>query len=85
MSDDAESKNADKALRDEIELRAYLKYCERGYIDGLDVENWLAAEREVLAERAQATRDAASSTNVAGEGNERAKLHPRSRRGALRV
>ncbi len=37
------------ALRREIELRAYHRYCERGCAAGADVDDWVAAEREVLA------------------------------------
>ena len=40
--------------REEIELRAYFKYCERGCESGHDVDDWLAAEREILAEGAAA-------------------------------
>ena len=36
-------------LRQEIELRAYYRYCERGCAPGFDREDWLAAEQEVLA------------------------------------
>ena len=36
------------ALRDEIQLRAYYRYCERGCAPGADVTDWLAAEQEVL-------------------------------------
>jgi hypothetical protein len=42
----------------EVEERAYYRYVERGRLDGLDVEDWLAAEAdlcsspEVLAESA---------------------------------
>lgn len=39
------------ALRQEIELRAYYRYCERGCAPGADVDDWLAAEQELLAER----------------------------------
>jgi hypothetical protein len=39
-------------LRAEIELRAYFKYCERGCAAGCDVDDWLAAEQEILTERA---------------------------------
>lgn len=38
-----------EALRQEIQLRAYYRYCERGCASGADVDDWLAAEREVLA------------------------------------
>lgn len=37
------------ALKHEIELRAYYRYCERGCAAGADVDDWIAAEREVLA------------------------------------
>ena len=37
------------ALRREIELRAYHRYCERGCASGADLDDWVAAEREVLA------------------------------------
>lgn len=40
--------------REEIELRAYFKYCERGCESGHDVDDWLAAEREIVAEGAAA-------------------------------
>ena len=39
------------ALRREIELRAYHRYCERGCAAGADVDDWVAAEREALAAR----------------------------------
>jgi hypothetical protein len=35
-------------LRDEIERRAYAHFCERGCVDGSDIDDWLAAERDVL-------------------------------------
>ena len=34
--------------REEIELRAHQIYVERGGAHGLDVEDWLQAERELL-------------------------------------
>ena len=36
--------------RNQIELRAYFRYCARGCVPGGDVEDWLAAEREVLGQ-----------------------------------
>lgn len=42
----------EEALRREIQLRAYYRYCDRGCAPGADVEDWLAAEREVLANHA---------------------------------
>jgi Protein of unknown function (DUF2934) len=35
-----------------IRLRAYELYAQRGYIEGFEKEDWLTAEREVLARRA---------------------------------
>ena len=43
--------------REEIELRAYQIYTERGGAHGQDVEDWLQAERE-LAERSTASQKA---------------------------
>lgn len=37
------------AVRQEIQLRAYYRYCERGCGPDCESEDWLAAEREVLA------------------------------------
>jgi hypothetical protein len=36
---------------EEIELRAYEIYFKRGDADGVALEDWLAAERELLASR----------------------------------
>ena len=36
---------------EEIELRAYEIYSKRGNADGVALEDWLAAERELLASR----------------------------------
>jgi hypothetical protein len=36
-----------------IRLRAYELYAQRGYLEGFEKEDWLTAEREVLARRAQ--------------------------------
>jgi hypothetical protein len=36
---------------EEIELRAYQIYVERGCVDGHDVDDWLQAEREALLEK----------------------------------
>jgi hypothetical protein len=35
-------------MRDEVELRAYQIYIERGCPDGHDVDDWLQAEHELL-------------------------------------
>jgi hypothetical protein len=36
-----------------IRLRAYELYAQRGFVEGFEKEDWLTAEREVLARRAQ--------------------------------
>jgi hypothetical protein len=40
-------------LESAIRIRAYELYAQRGYIEGFEKEDWLTAEREVLARRAQ--------------------------------
>lgn len=75
MSDEQEAKTgpteAITDLRAEIELRAYFKYCERGCAPGCDVDDWLAAEQEILTERAavppaRATESPEASPDTAG-------------------
>lgn len=39
-------------LESAIRLRAYELYAQRGYVEGFEEEDWLTAEREVLARRA---------------------------------
>lgn len=46
-------------LRQEIELRAYFRYCERGCTPGGEVEDWLGAEQEVLASHQATPAEAA--------------------------
>jgi hypothetical protein len=41
----------DTVVRQEIERRAYRRFCDRGSINGQDLDDWLAAERELLAEQ----------------------------------
>ena len=49
----AKSKN-DAQIREEIQLRAYYLYCERGCEPGREVEDWLTAEQNVLAKQRSA-------------------------------
>jgi DUF2934 family protein len=44
--------------REEIELRAYEIYVQRGREDGGDVRDWLEAESELVAEAALAKKGA---------------------------
>jgi len=45
-------------LETEIRLRAYEIYEQRGFTPGNETEDWLAAEREVLARHAHQTQTA---------------------------
>jgi len=47
--------------REEIELRAYQIYVERGGSDGQDVEDWLHAEQELVEERHKPAQKAAGA------------------------
>ena len=63
-----------EALRQEIALRAYYKFQERGCAPGCDVEDWLAAEQEVLAAPATPTAPIArASANDRGGPQRRAR------------
>jgi len=42
-----------EAVHEEIARRAYGKFCERGCVHGGDVDDWIAAEREILTEGAK--------------------------------
>jgi hypothetical protein len=46
-------------LRRRIEQRAYELYEQRGCIDGHDLDDWRAAEAQVMAESAMANHNAA--------------------------
>jgi hypothetical protein len=57
----------DSALRERIELKAYELYENRGWVHGLDSEDWLEAERLVLAEtKAAAKTDAVTKAKTPG-------------------
>jgi len=45
-------------LESEIRERAYEIYAQRGYTNGREAEDWLEAEREVLARHTDNTRTA---------------------------
>ena len=61
----------DEEMLREIALLAYYRYRERGSVPGFELEDWLAAEQEVLARLA----NAGHSSSVTTASN------PRSRRG----
>lgn len=51
-----------EALRQEIQLRAYYRYCERGCEPGCELDDWLAAEGEIQAVRAEPARSATKAS-----------------------
>lgn len=59
-----------RSLEEEIQLRAYDRFCERGCAQGAELDDWLAAEQEVLA-----THAARSSSPAPSSG--RARNRPR--------
>jgi len=60
MPDNGTSRNGFSTadLEPEIRMRAYELYQQRGYMPGHEAEDWLAAEREVLARHTQQTHTA---------------------------
>lgn len=71
-------RNDAETLRQEIELRAYYRYCERGCVQGSDVKDWLAAEQEALA--ARATRTTPRDPVAADDSHRRGRRHRRATR-----
>ena len=61
----SESPTDREVLYREIEQRAYVRYCDRGCVPGGDVEDWLTAEQEVLAE--YGSREASAPSEPASE------------------
>lgn len=58
----ADSGETDEAVRQEVQLRAYHRYCERGCAPGYELDDWLAAEQEVLAAHAAAVSPSAKTS-----------------------
>ena len=52
----SETTALDSALREQIARKAYELYENRGWVHGLDTEDWLEAERLVLAETKAGTK-----------------------------
>jgi hypothetical protein len=64
----------DEETRREIERRAHERYRARGGVHGSDLNDWLAAEEEVRAERA-----AAQAAPVGDKGARSDRVHRRRR------
>ncbi|HKN60451.1 MAG TPA: DUF2934 domain-containing protein [Candidatus Acidoferrales bacterium] len=56
---------ARKPSREEVELRAYEIYIERGAQDGHDAEDWIAAEEELSSPVASEPKTASSTATSA--------------------
>lgn len=64
----------DETLRQEIALRSYLRFCDRGCAHGDEVDDWLEAEREVLENRKRQTatgKQAAAKPRLGRKANRR--------------
>lgn len=48
---------------DEVAREAYSLYCERGHVDGHDVDDWFEAERRVKARHAASTPQRPATVN----------------------
>ncbi len=55
----ATANDAPRVSANDIALRAFAYYCERGCQHGADLADWLRAERELLGASASAKRAAA--------------------------
>ena len=49
------------SLQEEISLRAYQLYASRGYVHGLDLQDWLQAEQQVLQELGRTVQAASAA------------------------
>ena len=49
-------------LRQEISLHAYHLYAARGYVNGLDLQDWLQAEQDVLKQLEPHAQAASATT-----------------------
>jgi len=54
---------------EQVEKRAYELYLERGAIDGHDVEDWLAAEKELTEAAQEESLSSAPKTLAAASGS----------------
>ncbi len=71
-------------LRDEIARVAWELYEKSGYIAGREMENWLEAERIVMARRASQDIEQPEEEAAGGEGAEEAETAQPARMGAQR-
>ena len=58
---------------EEIARRAYLRFCDRGCVHGNDVDDWLAAERELLSEQEKSQTEEATQADPPPPRNRKAR------------
>ena len=66
--------SGNEVVRKEIARRAYVRFCDRGCVDGSDLDDWLVAERAVLAEQQK------GPTHVTKQADPRPRRSRKSRR-----
>jgi hypothetical protein len=57
--------NSDKPTHEEIAQRAYALYEKSGRVPGRDMENWLAAESQLIAARKRETESTSTAKPAA--------------------
>lgn len=63
--------------QEEIALRAYQIYQERGATPGNEFEDWIEAERQLVGVSAKATENGKVAENGNGNGNGKARRKPK--------
>ncbi len=58
----AATMNSSKVPHDKIAMRAYDKWCKRGYLTGSDMQDWIEAEAELRAEMGRAGATSGTTT-----------------------
>lgn len=56
--------NGNDSVREQIARRAYERFCDRGCAHGADVDDWVAAEREVLATQQESQLEVATAATA---------------------
>ncbi|MBI3896460.1 MAG: DUF2934 domain-containing protein [Acidobacteria bacterium] len=68
----------DEEIRNQVELRAYELYRDRGGQHGRDIDDWLQAETEVVAEAEQQKRFSARKQSSPTSPAEAPKKRPKT-------
>ncbi|HKV28617.1 MAG TPA: DUF2934 domain-containing protein [Candidatus Acidoferrales bacterium] len=68
----------DVPTRDQIELRAYELYVQRGGEDGRDLEDWLAAERELRNQHSSSTVKSGKPDSLSSNKENEKQQRPRT-------